>query len=380
VIRLALLLLLLIPCLAWGTSYNVPGDFASLLDARNGSSAGDTLWLATPDSSYAADSLFVGSRHWIAEERTRIVNANSARAAIVMQLGAAGSASFTGIDFRTTKTGDGNCSAVYWDASGAAGPEATFTDCGFLDCDLRSGGATSAGAVYVHNGGSVTFSGCVFDSCSNDAKTAALYVDGSNVTAEDSIFRNNDASGTGTNAGGAVRWAAILGQDATFTNCLFVDNSIADQGAAIYIYAGFTGEDVLIDHCTFDGNESADTTSGHIFIDELAANLSVVVRRSIFTGSASVLPVNTGCDADSIVNCDSYGNRKDWFTGNAAVSDTLHVDPNYNSTAYIKSGYYQARHLPLIIRAEGYWGWERYYDPDPTSNVRHDSHFRRRGH
>jgi hypothetical protein len=133
-------------------------------------------------------------------------------------------------------------------------------------------------------------------------------------------------------------------------------------------------------------NECATAADGQLCLENNVSEIAV--HFCVFSDADSTYAMNDSA-ADTIRYCDAYGNVRNAFAkagqGTPVFSDTLHVDPKYNATGTAATGYYRARD-ERCYGAFGYMGWERWSGPlmeanyYTTENVRHDSHFRRRGH
>jgi alpha-tubulin suppressor-like RCC1 family protein len=134
----------------------------------------------------------------------------------------------------------------------------------------------------------------------DDGGGALYLLDGSRVTIQDSLLRNNSAY-----SGGAV--AARSGTQVTILNSEFADNTSQDMGGAILAYeatltvsnsrfsgnvSGIGGGAVFLDtggtyvfeDSTFTGNHA--TAGGGIYVIQ-GLSLSLIVRRNLFSGNSA---------------------------------------------------------------------------------------------
>lgn len=150
---------------------------------------------------------------------------------------------------------------MYNDSSG----DIVVIDCAFISNTLRGGFGQGAGAGIANRGAcSLTVIGSMFDHNYSDAffpsgddtgtYAGAIYHMGAALTVADCTF-----SGNRSNQGGAIAtW-----NDATITNCLFVDNQAPAYNSPVGGWGGFGGAVVGMSTAVL-------TVSGSTFVDNVA--------------------------------------------------------------------------------------------------------------
>jgi len=412
--RLLILLALLLPLAAGAAVHRIPGTHASLDAAMHAGAFGDTFYLMRGDSTYVLpDTLYVHGGGLLATHPDIVASTGKAtirgdNAGLDWHNSHGQGLVTRDIRFTSTMITGGTYAIVHVTSNGVTPQYARFERCDWFNCSKTvSGEACYPAAVIAQNmsgGDSLVFVDCTWDSCTvtADADKAALggAVKLDNVLLavfRNCIFSNNSVSGKlgGVTdvSGGAVYSAGFGANVARFRNCLFTGNSATDNGAAIggtIVQVTTPNASLELINCTFDGNAGADSTAGVIYMSEGISNADIDVKRSIFSGNTGLTPFHADTEIDSLLHCDAYGNRLNSlaFGVTGTATDTLHIDPKYNSTALAATGYYQARDARLVFGPSGlgYWGWEQWPGPPisvnsyTTENIRRSSHFRRRGH
>ena len=149
---------------------------------------------------------------------------------------------FTGC---VTPSGDGG-------AIRASGSDTHIVDCTFADNFSTN---CSGGAISVHKGTGVHFSGCTFmrNRCMPDYYS-----------------------------GGAILVKGSAGT--SIANCSFYTNSVNQYGGAIYLQGGASAK---VSNCVFDGNQVSSTGDGHGAGIALRSSAKAVVTDCVFTNNYS---------------------------------------------------------------------------------------------
>lgn len=243
------------------------------------------------------------------------------------------------------------------------GADITVTRCAFMS--LR--GTTAPGFNALGDGAAgttlnVTLTDCRAESCSaTGGDGGAICVYGSDTIMIDGLIAVDNYSSAD---GGAIRASSNTAQT-TIKNSLFVNNRAASEGAAVYAKTLNTG-DVKVWHCTFDGNECGTPTNGQLWIGQLTPT-NVLSHCIIANGDTTYAVKNATAYIDSVRHVDSWNNGEDHIFGDAgaAYTDTIHVDPDYNSVASASARYYAAKAEGCCDAADGsYMGWWHYVHPE----------------
>jgi predicted outer membrane repeat protein len=115
------------------------------------------------------------------------------------------------------------------------------------DCRFIDNTAIRGGAMMVRSGAAPVLRGVTFSGNLATAHGGALYLYECVIRAEDCVFQENSAAGTG----GAILSGHVGSY--TFTRCAFAANTAADGGA---VSSSFDGAYAFA-HCTFVGNSAA---------------------------------------------------------------------------------------------------------------------------
>lgn len=145
------------------------------------------------------------------------------------------------------------------------GGSLTVIDCTFAHNHCASSGEdVSGGAINGQGVGDLTIVGSVFVDNSG-SNGGAVGTQGENVTAVNTAFSGNTATGTDGNPGNGGDGGALSydGENISLTLCgdTFSGNSANAAGGAVFRVA-YSDEPVVIDRCTFDGN-SVDNSAGN---------------------------------------------------------------------------------------------------------------------
>lgn len=162
-------------------------------------------------------------------------------------------------DLSLTQNDDGNATvgAIYMDNSGAL---VTIRNCNFTNID----NAGQGGSALLARRSTVKFVDCTFTNikAKNRGVVARLFSDNPNkgfTTFEHCYFADNEATGTTDDPCGLV--IMHHGQELNFSNCTFVNNKINGKGASIWNglapEANFARA-LNVTNCLFYNNSSAD--------------------------------------------------------------------------------------------------------------------------
>lgn len=162
-------------------------------------------------------------------------------------------------DLSLTQNGDGDATvgAIYMDNSGAL---VTIKNCNFTNID----NAGQGGSALLARRSTVKFVDCTFTNikAKNRGVVARLFSNNTNkgfTTFEHCYFADNEATGTTDAPCGLV--IMHHGQELNFSNCTFVNNKINGKGASIW---NGTAPDAIyaralnVTNCLFYNNSSAD--------------------------------------------------------------------------------------------------------------------------
>ena len=263
------LILTAIPGVALGDILNVPGDYPTIQEAVNAAVAGDEVLIAP--------GMYVN---------TAVITINKA----ITVRGSGGAA--------VTTIATGSAFEGIIDLSG--GPDTV------LDGLTISGGSSFFGGIgAVDVSGSPTIMNCTFRD--NTMSAIVQSVTGGMVVSNCQFIDNSDADEVGaaldirtgtatiigcTFTGNSARYggAIVIGggaiMDCTFDQNMSTGaNSLLGGGAIITVWPGVASE-VLIDNCTFDGNDSAGT-GGAVTTD--GANANVTISDCVFTANSAAM-------------------------------------------------------------------------------------------
>ncbi|MDY0781028.1 T9SS type A sorting domain-containing protein [Tenacibaculum sp. IB213877] len=155
-----------------------------------------------------------------------------------------------------------------------------------------------------------------------DAKGAGIYVNGTNITINNTVFRNNTVVDGIDGSGGAVFNMGSI----DFYNCLFYNNSTSGKGGAIYTVNGV----VNMVNCTIANNNANEggglaTSNDDITIVNTAFYNNVATQQDIYEVSASNTSISYSLfDSSFPSGATNAGNN---FTN----SDPSFVDANTNN-------------------------------------------------
>jgi predicted outer membrane repeat protein len=140
-------------------------------------------------------------------------------------------------------------------------------NCRFVDNDVfdfLAGILGDGGAVYVTGTSAPSFQNCVFESNTADNRGGGAYVSGGTATFANCAFFDNITTEIGE--GGALY--VLVNATVTATNCLFVANSAAHDGGAVYSDSAA----VSLVNCTLVGNY-ATATGGVVSVGQVTNSI-----------------------------------------------------------------------------------------------------------
>ena len=144
-----------------------------------------------------------------------------------------------GITFRTCvakDSGTGNGGAIYISSNGVA----VIRGCSFTECsakvNINDNRQNGGGAIAANNINTLTVSNCTFDSCDTLTTGGALFArikDGTSLTVNNSIFRNDSCKGQGGGVG-VYQWTEKARSTAllTINGCSFENCSSGTQNGS----------------------------------------------------------------------------------------------------------------------------------------------------
>jgi predicted outer membrane repeat protein len=297
-VRLSLLILPMIVGTASSATIHVEadgsGDVATILDAVNAASPGDTVMLA--DGTYTGSGnreiditkyIVVQSESGAPEQCVIDCDGTPALNHYGFYIHFVGSPGpvIEGLTIREGAWGAGG--AVHIAPSGPGTCASTIRNCQFSENWCSSWGA----AIGVNTGASLSLSQCVFTGNSSASVGGALGLyGGSSCAASDCEFSLSQASVKG----GAV-WARAA--EATFADCLFGDNVTSNGGGAIYAEACTLSYDT----CRFLSNRSS-ANAGVVYLDGGSLEMTGCTtcgnkggNSGAWLGSSSTTVTITGC-------------------------------------------------------------------------------------
>jgi len=177
-------------------------------------------------------------------------------------------------------------------AIGSSGGSATITDCAFTNGNAQS--SIGGGAINL-NTGTFTITRCTFDSNTAGGQAGgAIYWRNGSLTVTDSTFTNN----SGFYGGVIMEGAQGIDSPATFTRCLFKNNSAFNMGGVAALEGGSSHTTSFIaKSCLFIGN-------------------SAVSDGSVVDGNTA----GSSANKVNITNCSFYGNSVSGAGNTGAIS------------------------------------------------------------
>jgi FlgD Ig-like domain/Right handed beta helix region len=324
--------LVLSPCYASASTWNVPGDAATIQGGIDLASPGDTVLVGQGNWSGAGNVnlSFAGVDLVLLSSAGRdltTLNCSHTTRGLFFASGETAAAIVQGFTIRngTATTGGGllideasptirDCRFVHCYASSHGGAAdlqdysaPRFEDCVF-DSNSTTGDYHTGGAIRLYDNGE--FVRCVFrDNYSEGIGGAIRMLDAGNITFESCVFERNEATD-----GGAVMIQSAISTD--FESCIFVGNHVSMSGGALR----FTTGTHTLTNCHFDLN-SSDATSGAIDVSTADAILNncTVARTTSAPDWGALTVTNGGADIDlnntivygslvgSGVQCRNYG-------------------------------------------------------------------------
>ena len=177
-----------------------------------------------------------------------------------------------------TDTDFNNCSASSWGGALAHGD--VFSAIG---CNFNGNSAAESGAIHGSSQSTVTIDSCTFQE--NTALTGncggLFLADQCNYTVQYCVFSGNSSAG----AGGALY---AFGASGLLQHCTFEFNQSTTATAGAVVLYSYTSQDsiFLVENCSFDTN-TAYGQAGAIKVHQLGSTLSLTIRDTVFEHNAS---------------------------------------------------------------------------------------------
>lgn len=207
--------------------------------------------------------------------------------------------------------------------------EVLFNNTSFVENFTTGSGAPYGGALAIQDGASVTITNCNFRLNTAVEDGGAIYMSGgaantTTVNINTTIFEEN--SNSGGYDGGALYVQNYT--DVDLNNCLFLNNTSGDKGAAIWV-DGTSNKDLDILNSTFVNN-NAGSGEATIHVNYLNTSTSVLIDNSIICDNNSAEDIESEyITAITTVN-DSYWDN-DKGTINFTGSNTNPYAPSYDA-------------------------------------------------